>query len=264
MEVSLQKRFSQGLSYTASYTWASSSERNFYENEFDEKPIWRVNSDYRPHHIMANGIYELPFGKGKQFFADNGIGSKLLGGWKISGIYHYQTGRTYGLPNAFFFGDDLRALERKSEDRTTEDWFNWQLFPGAGRDYSADKPGPYRERLRQLVPAQFLPVRSNGTQVTYENAEPADFRPADFHRRVFPSQLNWLRGDIMTQLDANIARGFSLTENVRMELRADFINIANNVQWDNPNTDIGSSNFGRVTNQYNTPRWIQFQFRLEF
>jgi len=36
----------------------------------------------------------------------------------------------------------------------------------------------------------------------------------------------------------------------------------NRVQWYNPNT--ASSNFGEVTQQWNTPRWIQFHLRFVF
>ncbi|MDQ3686040.1 MAG: hypothetical protein M3430_10635, partial [Acidobacteriota bacterium] len=75
---------------------------------------------------------------------------------------------------------------------------------------------------------------------------------------------NWLRGDIMSQLDVNISREFPITENTRLEFRTDLINAMNNVQWNNPNTDPTSTNFGSVTSQYNTPRWIQFQMRLTF
>ena len=44
----------------------------------------------------------------------------------------------------------------------------------------------------------------------------------------------------------------------------DAINALNNVQWDQPNTTPTSPSFGVVTQQWNTPRWIQFQSRLTF
>ena len=128
----------------------------------------------------------------------------------------------------------------------------------------------YIENLRQIVPASViaqLPVRTvNGQSVaaSYENVTPADFQPADFHVRVFPSRLNWLRSDIMSQIDLNITRQFALTENSRLEFRTDFINLFNTVQWNTPITDPNNLNFGAAVEQFNTPRWIQFQLRLTF
>jgi hypothetical protein len=34
--------------------------------------------------------------------------------------------------------------------------------------------------------------------------------------------------------------------------------------YDNPNTDPTSNDFGKVTQQWNTPRWIQFKARITF
>ncbi len=46
--------------------------------------------------------------------------------------------------------------------------------------------------------------------------------------------------------------------------RVDAINALNNVQWDLPNTTPTSSNFGVVTQQWNTPRWLQVLVRVTF
>jgi hypothetical protein len=93
---------------------------------------------------------------------------------------------------------------------------------------------------------------------------PTNFQPNSFHVRVFPTALNWLRGHGKNQLDANIVRRFPVTEKQTLEFRLDMINTFNHVLWNNPNTDINSSNFGRVTEQWNTPRFIQFQLRFIF
>jgi hypothetical protein len=270
LEASLTQRLTQGMTLITSYTWASSQVKDFFENEFDQEPVYRQNPNYRPHHFMVNDLTELPFGKGKRFLSNGGVMSGLLGGWKISGTYHLQSGRVYDFGNLFFYGKDLRAIKLDGHDQTTDRWFNWQLFPGATRDYSASNRAAYEARIRQIVPPEILAQMgnlcgpNNNAPCTYENVTPTNFQPAAFHRRVFPSRFNWLRGDHMTQLDASLARTLHFTERIGMEFRADFINALNHVQWDNPVTDVTSSNFGRVTTQWNTPRWIQFQLRVMF
>ncbi|MBA3715049.1 MAG: hypothetical protein H0W76_21760 [Pyrinomonadaceae bacterium] len=151
-----------------------------------------------------------------------------------------------------------------------DEWFNWQLFPGASRDYSASNRTMYEARIRSIVPASILTQMGsicgsgNNQPCTYTNVTPTNFQPNSFHRRVFPVRLNWLRGHGKNQLDFNLLRRFPITEKQTLEFRLDLINAFNHVLWDNPNTDINSSNFGRVTTQWNTPRWIQFQLRYKF
>jgi len=270
LEVTLTKRFSQGMSYQLSYIWTSNLERTFFANEFDEKPTWRPSNNSRPHHFMLNALWELPFGKGRRFLSDTKALSAVLGGWQMSAIYHIQSGPAFDLGNWFFYGDDLRKLVLPRDKRTTDSWFNWQLLPGAARDYSASNRSAYEARIRQIVPQSVLQQMGNicGPQsnqpCAYENVTPTNFQPNSFHRRVFPNRLNWLREDYMNQVDLNLARNTALTEGLKMQFRVDFINALNQVHWQGPNTDITSTSFGRVTSQGNIPRWIQFQLRFIF
>jgi hypothetical protein len=89
-------------------------------------------------------------------------------------------------------------------------------------------------------------------------------QPASFHRRVFPQRFDYLRGDYMNQLDLSMQRTFSLRRGTNLLVRFDAINAFNNVQWDLPTTNPTSSNFGAVTQQWNTPRWLQVQARMTF
>jgi Carboxypeptidase regulatory-like domain len=89
-------------------------------------------------------------------------------------------------------------------------------------------------------------------------------QPASFHRRVFPQRFDYLCGDYMNQLDLSMQRTFSLRRGTNLLVRFDAINAFNNVQWDLPTTNPTSSNFGAVTQQWNTPRWLQVQARMTF
>jgi hypothetical protein len=270
LEATLTKRFSQGYGFSASYMWASNLNRTTRQNEFDDFLVWTPANNSAPHNLNLNFVYEFPFGKGKKFLSDNKWLNALIGGWQVSGIYNKQSGRVYGLGNWFYFGSDLRAIAKNTKDQAVSDWFNWQLFPGASRDYSASNRTAYEARIRELVPQSVLTQMgnicgsANNQACTYSNVIPTNFQPNSFHRRIFPTALNWLRGHGKNQLDANIVRRFAVAEKKQLEFRVDMINALNHVLWDNPNTDINSSNFGRVTTQWNTPRWIEFQLRFTF
>jgi Carboxypeptidase regulatory-like domain/TonB dependent receptor len=270
LEVSATKRFSRGFSFQASYLWSSNLQRTTRENEFDDELVWQPSNNSVPHSLSVNFIYEFPLGKGRKFLSNNKWLNAIVGGWQIGGIYTKQSGRIYGLNNWFYYGDDLRAIAKDTKDQTVDSWFNWELFPGASRDFSSSNREPYEARIRQLVPESIIQQMGNicgGSQnqrCTYDNVTPTNFRPDSFHVRVFPNSLNWLRGHGKNQIDANFLRRFRVTETKDFEFRLDLINAFNHVLWDNPNTDIASSNFGRVTTQWNTPRFIQFQLRFLF
>ena len=269
-EFTLNKRFSQGMSYQVSYIRTFNQDRDVLENEFDEKPTWRPSASSRPHHLMFNALFELPVGKGRRFLSKSKVLGAVLGGWQVSSIYHIQSGPAYGIGNWFFYGADRHDLTLSRSERTTDAWFNWKLLPGAARDYSAANRSAYEARIRSIVPQSILQQMgnicgsANNAACTYENVTPTNFQPNAFHRRIFPTRLDWLREDFMNQLDFNIARNIQVTEGLRVQLRTDFINALNNVHYQGPNTDITSASFAKVTAQNNIPRWIQFQMRVTF
>lgn len=269
LEVTLNKRFSKGYAFQASYMWSSNLNRTTRENEFDNFVVWTPSNNSVPHSLNANFIYELPFGKGRKWSSNKWVNA-VIGGWQVSGLYYKQSGRVYGLGNWFYYGGNLRDIAKPTKDQTVTEWFNWQLFPGASRDYSAANRTAYETRIRSLVPESVLQQMGNicgsgqNQACTYSNVIPTNFQPNSFHRRIFPTALNWLRGHGKNQLDANIIRRFNVAEKKTLEFRVDLINAFNHVLWDNPNTDINSTNFGRVTTQWNTPRWIEGQLRFSF
>ena len=224
VELSLQQRMRNGIQYTVAYTRAWDERRDIYLNEFDAEPSWRVSNSSLPHHLMVTSIVELPFGEGKRWLSNAGIGARLLGGWQLAGVYHLQSGRAIDWnTNLFYYGSNYGDIRLSRSERDRARWFNTENFE--------------RASARQ---------------------------PAAFHRRVFPQRLDFLRGDYMNQLDLSLQRRFGLWRQTRLEVRVDAINALNNVQWDQPNTSPTSSNFGVVTQQWNTPRWLQVQGRVTF
>jgi len=270
LEVSATKRFSRGFSFQASYIWSSNLSKTTRQNEFDDSLVWTPSNNSVPHSLSLNFIYEFPFGKGRRFMSDSKWFNAFFGGWQIDGIYYKQSGRAYGLGNWFYYGADLRDIAKDTKDQTVDAWFNWELFPGASRDFSSSNRSAYEARIRQIVPESVIQQMGNicgsgnNQPCTYSNVTPTNFQPNSFHTRIFPNSLNWLRSNGKNQFDANFLRRFHITEKKDLEFRLDLINAFNHVTWDNPNTDINSSNFGRVTTQWNTPRFIQFQLRFVF
>ena len=65
---------------------------------------------------------------------------------------------------------------------------------------------------------------------------------------------NQLRGPGMVNLDASVFRAFAITEQVRLQFRAELFNVTNTPHFANPNSNVSGSNFGVITTVANTGR----------
>src|SRR5262245_57847872 len=73
----------------------------------------RQDSDTAFHYLDRGLIYDFPFGKGEKWF-QSGVGLFILGGWTISGIQRYTSGRPLSITDGNFdanalFNPGLRA-----------------------------------------------------------------------------------------------------------------------------------------------------------
>lgn len=246
LQVRYEKRFSAGWSVNTHYEWSHTMSKDWLANEF-APPLWRESDNSRPHRWVAQGIYELPFGKGKRLLNRSGALNAFLGGWQLGSILQVQSGEAIDFGNLFYYGDNYRDLVLPADQRSKDRWFD-------------------NTRIDQSY------ARSQGI-ADNSCAVPAGFRgfegrsyctPAGFHRRVFPNRMNWLRTSGLVQWDANVQKTVPITESLKAQFRVDLLNAPNHQVLGGPNTDPTSSSFGIINNFINTPRYIQFQLRLSF
>ncbi len=96
LQLSIERRVASGLHAGLAYTYSvakddSSNLTDILPNTYDDSAYWGVSDNDRPHVLIVNYIYELPFGRG------NGALSKILGHWDISGVYQYQSGSPFSI-----------------------------------------------------------------------------------------------------------------------------------------------------------------------
>jgi hypothetical protein len=157
LSVEVERRFVKGLSYQASWVWArdigdldrGESPENAYNRE-RERGVWL---DIPTHRLTGNLVYELPFGRNKQWLKSGRAVNAVFGGWEMSGIYSYHSGQfmtplwtgpdptgtaftTSRTPaNVTIRPDQLRDPNLPSSERTVERWFDVSAFsaPARGR-----------------------------------------------------------------------------------------------------------------------------------
>jgi len=105
-QAKLDRRFRNGLNLLVSYTYSKtltnadsaipvfsgfSSNEFAAQNPFNPKSQKALSYQDTPHALVISYLYELPAGPGKKHFSQ-GIASKVLGGWEVTGVLRYQSG----------------------------------------------------------------------------------------------------------------------------------------------------------------------------
>ena len=73
-----------------------------------------------------------------------------------------------------------------------------------------------------------------------------------------------LRGPSDSNIDFSVGEHIPLTESKGLQFQADFFNLLNHSNLDNPIDDIGAGDFGRVVSFSSSPRIVQLSPKLEF
>ncbi len=239
LQVSLTRRFSNGLQFLAAYTFGKSIDHysgtalNELANIPGDQVNWRSNrgrSDFnREHRFVVSGVYDLPK------FKDSGeFVRAVFGNWQIAGIAVFQS----GLPFSVVDSNDTTLINRANYNQN----YNGDLYTSG--DTSARLNGYF-------TTAAF--VRSAFGQPTFDPNRPFGNTPR-----------NLLTGPGQKNVDVSFIKLVPFTERLRGELRAEFFNVFNFVNYANPNNNISGANFGRIERAATGPRVIQFAFKLSF
>jgi hypothetical protein len=124
LEVRAEKRYAQGLTLQGNFAWSKFMEATQKLNPTDAEPTHFISSLDRPFNFTASGVYELPFGKGRQFLSNaHGPVDWVLGGWSIQAIYQKRSGAPLTFGNIIFNGD-INSIALSSSQRSLSQWFN--------------------------------------------------------------------------------------------------------------------------------------------
>jgi hypothetical protein len=256
MLLSLRKRFSKGFQFDANYTWSHSLDnQSTVANvttsgglicDATNLRVCRGPSDFDIRHLFnVNGIWELPFGRGRMFGGDApGWVNAIIGGWEITGIFNARSGLPFSLatsswPRTFIFdgangvpavlSGDLSVLQASIHDTAN------------GIQFFADPNAVHNP--------------NTGTGV------------AQYPRHGQAGSRNALRSSPFWSVDSALLKNFKLpwSETQRIQIRWESYNLFNHNVFAPPAViDIGSQSLGQITGVQSTARVMQFGFRWEF
>ena len=107
LQTRVEKRFSRGLTFLASYTWAhaldiASNADLGAQNGGDFRDFRNPSQEYGNsdfdirHRFVFSYLYELPIGHGKRMMGDaSGVLNQIVGGWQVGGITSVSTGNWF-------------------------------------------------------------------------------------------------------------------------------------------------------------------------
>jgi hypothetical protein len=264
--VRLEKRYSKGLSWQASYTfsklltntdsfWPATScpgasstgyptgnisgctEAADFYNRGLEKSIGAYDVT---HYFKSGLIYELPFGKGKSYLT-HGVGGALLGDWRVSLINTYSSGTPVTVTTTV-----VQPLNDGRQVPYVTSYSGWQPSWSGSFDPSVD---------HFFVPYGSGPFPQQGPNTHYNSiGNETRYNPK---LRYFPN-LNE---------NISLARSFAIHESLRIEFRAEAFNAFNRVRFGTGSNSLQSTTFGVLTSNsdiLNTPRQLQLALKLYF
>ena len=248
LQVSLEKRFSNGLSFLTSYTLSrtlGNVDNGFgifnalAENKFNQRAEYTVALSDSLNNAKISGTYELPIGPGKAFVNNKGITGQIVGGLQVGFILAYQTGLPFGISENDNPLGCAGCFNRPNE------------VPGVARSTTNYKN------------LSFLSGQSN-RKVFSTNA----FQSTTGTFTLGNSVRNYpeLRDPGSYNESINASKKFDLGEHVNFMLQMTYFNALNRVQFNNPNNNIDNfSNFGLIpSGQQNSPRQGQISGRITF
>ncbi|MDQ6664998.1 MAG: carboxypeptidase regulatory-like domain-containing protein, partial [Acidobacteriota bacterium] len=224
----LEKRFSQGLTFTFAYTFSKliDDASSYFSQTIFTGPVLnnmgaadafnrRLEKDLSsgdiPRVFSAGWVYQIPkLGK--------------IAGWQIAGLVRVQSGGTVPVSQATNNNASLGyAVQRPNRigdpnsltSRSAGEWFNRAAFTLA-------------------------PQFAIGT-----------------------SSRNPVRGPGLQEADLMLAKTFKFTEKIDAEFRAEVFNVTNTPPLNDPNGSFGSAAFGTIASAGN-PRDFEFALKLHF
>ena len=96
LQVKVQNQMSHGLQFIAHYTWSRALSYNDANNNYfaiDPRVSYGPDDQNRVQVFVLNLVYQLPFGKGKQFGGNaSTLENMFIGGWQVTSTSNWSSG----------------------------------------------------------------------------------------------------------------------------------------------------------------------------
>jgi hypothetical protein len=225
LQLSARKAYSHGLVGQASYTWSKCLDQDSYDSKATRNyRLEDLDKGRCIHDFRQRFVYSMVY---ELPFGRNlkGAVKHVVSGWQLNSIVALQTGGQFGVVTSTDFSDTGARFSRRPN-----------------RICDGSLPAGQRNRDRWFDTSCFtLPAFR-----TYGNAG-----------------ANFMDGPPFHSIDMSMSKTFRFTESTNMQFRAEAFNVPNLTNLTNPNNNVQSVNFGRISGAREA-RQIQFGLKLNF
>lgn len=239
LQLRLTHRYAGGLEWSSAFAWQKAM--GWVSNSVSDGGIGYyidLKRNYSPTSYTSrltyaqSVVYDLPFGSGRMLLRNGWLG-KTVGGWKIAGIVHVQT----GTPLTFFA--DANQLDAPGSSQLADEVKPFKKLYGIGTGH------PWFDTTAFTQPEGAVLGNSG---------------------------VNIYSGPGLFTFDASTFRTIPIRKSISLELRMDAFNAFNHPVFGNPTTSLTSASYGYVTGTAGTgvngtagaPRAIQFAGTIHF
>ncbi len=240
LQMKWDKRFSQGFSVLAHYTWGkmidngshSSGNVSWLGGSTSIQNIWDLDAERSlsahdvAHRVAIAGVWQLPFGRERMWGSDwNRVVDLALGGWSLSGVFSRQSGMPLAVTQS-----------------------GGQIWDGTQRPNLIGDPRTSGS------------IQSGSTTTSTQ-------LPSRSRRRTCPGTaprtLSY-RGPAIQIFDAVLMKSVAIRAGQRLEVRIEAQNVLNHPVFGDPNTSFGSTSFGQITGTKVGARQMMFGLKYHF
>jgi hypothetical protein len=231
--VNLRRRFSRGWTFLANYTFSKNlSDAPDFRSPMFESAAPQDNSNLRLEKGLACDVrhrFAVSMVYGIPALKQSGFVNTLTKDWRLSAIYQAQSGFPFTIS---VFGDTANAGTLLGENPIRANLTGQPVFDANSR--TAD---------RWFNTAAF--------------STPAAFTFGNVGR-------NTVYGPGRQTLDLALQREFSMTETIKVQVRAEAFNALNHTNLGTPNRFVNTPQFGTITEAATPAREIQLGLRISF
>jgi hypothetical protein len=228
LRLNAEKRFSHGVSLLANYTYSRMTDDFSPNGANGQTDPFNTKFDAGPSNDDVPSVFNLS-GTGAIPAAPlHGLAAKLLNGWQVTGITNWRSGFAYSI-----FSNVDNSFSGVGSDRADY----------VGGNITLDRSRPHR-----LLAQEYFNVAAFSTNAIGTFGD---------------SGKNILRGPRYFDTDMGLQKNFALLESTSLQFRAEFFNIFNNVNFNQPQNFLGTSSTGQITSALD-PRILQLALKLSF
>ncbi len=231
LQVSFTRRFDHGFSLLANYTYSKSMDILSDDPTSNSQVAFVNSNNFAPDYAVSN--FNTPhllslswIWQAPKLKRWGWMGRDVIGGWQLTGIMNVRSGQPFNITS----GSDTN-VDGNNNDRP-------DLVGNTG--ISGDRTRGQQVAQFFNIAAFALPARLYGT--------------AGRNLLYGPGSVNW-----------NLAafKEFRFEERSKFQFRAEFFNVLNQVNFNNPNGTLSSPTFGAITSA-GAPRILQFSLKYLF